>query len=257
MTGWLWEQGLVVLLVACRVAPVVILAPYFGGRGLSMAVRAGVLVALVAILAPLAAVGAEAAPSWSSGLWIGLALKELSMGAAVAAVASVVFWGAEAAGALSDVARGAPSGPVEGLGSSSTPLGALGRWLSAAVFLAAGGHLIAIEALATSLVSSPVLAWPAWGEGARLEALEVFAALTGEIFALALLLSLPVLASVWIAALLIGVGQRALDARAIFAGMSARSLVGALAALAALRAVVALVVDGALDAFGALDGLLP
>lgn len=259
LEGQLLAWGLVALWVACRAAPLVLWAPFWGGRALPPAVRVGVLVALTALLTPL--VGAELAPEaqalWGGVGWVAVALKELAVGAAVAVAASAMFWGVEMAGQISDTARGFPQATVSAPAATAktTPLGALGVWLSAAVFVAAGGHLVVLGALARSFQAVPVLEAPTFlGTGL----LAPLISLTAEIFALALLIALPVLASVWIAGILTGVLHRASPGlQAFFTSLPTRSLIGVLAALAVLHVAVDLAVDGALGAVQALEGLWP
>lgn len=276
--GWLSLAGL----VACRVAPLVIWAPFLGGAATPLSVRLAVTLALTTILTALVPEGVAPVASLSQSAYAALALKELAIGVGVGALGSLMFWAVGMAGQLADAGRGASlhRGP-ELLATGASPVAGLWSAMTAAIFLALGGHLLAIVALARSLSTLPVVgvptsasigglssalsgvsgaASPGVGVGADWSAvlLDSFVRLTGEALALALLLALPVLASAWLTDLVMGLLQRtAPQLRAMMLGLSARALVGLLVVIVVMQGVVDLALNGTWRLFGVLAGVWP
>ena len=94
------------VLVLARLAPVVALAPFFGGPALSAAVRAVVTLALLLAVYPSAC--PEPLPWPGAGELLLLSLKELVLGLALGLLTAVAFHTLTMAGQLVDRSRGVP-----------------------------------------------------------------------------------------------------------------------------------------------------
>lgn len=240
-------------LVLLRVVPLVALVPFLGGPRLSRPVAAAVLVAIAVVVLPVALAGAPA--SYDGGWFeiLGLAVKELAVGTTIAVVASLMFWGVEMAGSVAEGLRGKPvrrAGPA----GRSTALGTLGLLLTLAVYLAVGGHLLFVAALAESYAAVPLFSLPEAGaRGFLLRSV----LLAGEMFAVAALLALPAFVAVWLTDLGLGVLARMTPRwHALLLGMPARAMVVIIAFLLALHVFVDVAVDGSLTWLGALPAVL-
>lgn len=146
------ERVLPVLwLVSARVLPLAAVAPWLGWRGTAATVRVGVALTLALALAPLAL---SAAPELPAGL-LALALltvREALVGVVFAIVTSIPLWALGWAGELLDRWRGSPTDA-----SATEPaLGTLHLAAGVVLFVAVGGHRLAIAALGQSFVDEPV-----------------------------------------------------------------------------------------------------
>ncbi len=256
-----WQDGWIfAALVACRLMPLVIWAPFFGGKAVSIWIRVSVCAALTLALTPLLGAGVVDAGLVSARpaleLWA-LGLKELALGAAVGFVGALFFWAAQMGGALADTARGAQLSDAAMLPGARSPLAGLWGGLTAAVFLATGGHLLVFGALARSFVVLPPLNWPAEEAQNASEQVWLLVELAGQALGLAVLLGLPVLAAVWLSSVLLGVLSRAGGGlRAWFLTLPLRTVLGLLGALVMTHVVIDLTLDGALGAINILSWLI-
>ena len=94
-------------LVAARIAPIVMMVPYLGGKAVPQLVKMGLTIALTGMIYPLVwGSGAAAAlPDGALALSV-LLLKELLLGFTFGFVAALVFDAVRIAGQLIDNARG-------------------------------------------------------------------------------------------------------------------------------------------------------
>jgi type III secretory pathway component EscT len=150
------------LLVAARVAPVVLLSPLVGGSLVPRPVRLGLGAGLVALIAasqpPLLAAQAALLPAPSL---LVIAAKEAAVGAVLAVLVAIPIAGAEGAGRALDLARGATGEDRRGVaGEMTSPLGALLGMAALVTFFGIGGHLAVVGALAGSYDALPVLEAP-------------------------------------------------------------------------------------------------
>jgi flagellar biosynthetic protein FliR len=144
-----------VLLVAARVAPVVIVAPFFSLRSAPAPVRMGLIIALTMVFTPLVHAEIPVVHGTIVGL---LALRELAIGAAWAIAVAVPFHVMDVAGRLADLSRGASLAEViaPSTGDRTSPLGDLASLAACAIFYALGGHRLALAGFAEALRFAPV-----------------------------------------------------------------------------------------------------
>lgn len=145
------------VLVAARVAPVTVLAPWIALRDVPAVVRLAVTTVLTFALAPLALASApERAPAGAALLLS--TFREAIVGTTFALATALPLYALEWAGRLVDTWRGAALAEVIAplTGERSSPTGLLYLLLGVAVFAVLGGHRLAMAAFAEGLVVAPV-----------------------------------------------------------------------------------------------------
>lgn len=228
------------VLVAARVLPLTVLAPWLALRETPAVVRSGIIVALTAALAPLAFASAPASVGGASGALLPwLAAREALVGTVFALAASLPLYALDWAGQLVDIWRGASLAQVLAplTGDRSTPLGTLYLLLGVAVFTVLGGHRLAIAAFATGLRVAPVgvatigAGWSAAAFGA--------ARLSAGALAFALAVAAPAGVTLIVVEAALGLVARAAPQVPVyFAGMPLRAAVAIAALLLGLSFVV-------------------
>ena len=223
------------VLALARVAPLVLVAPALGGIPLPRAVQA----ALALVIALVVAGGLEpAAAGLASAGWgarVALLGREVMVGATLGVVAAVPLLAAAAAGAWAAAAGGSDDAGVDAW-SWFFPVTA------ATVFFAVGGHLAVVGALGLSYRALPV-------DGGALsasDAIGVIAASGAQMIAAGLALAAPLVVAAMLAAVLVGVVERAAGLPVELVPEAAvRRCAVVLAAAAALVAVALLVAGDA------------
>ncbi len=226
-------------LVAARIAPLAVAAPWLALRDAPPTLRAAVVLACTAALAPVAfahapeGLGVLAAPALAAAM-----LRETLVGLAFAFATAVPFHALDHGGRLVDAFRGASSSEVFAppTGERTSPLGDLYLLGGVALFASLGGHRLAIEVLARSFEAVPIGAAVDFGRTS-------FALGAARLFAYAMAFALSVAAPAAICVLLVDVGL-GLVARAspsipvFFAGMPLRAAAGLAGALLGLSALL-------------------
>ncbi|MBN1944062.1 MAG: flagellar biosynthetic protein FliR [Bradymonadales bacterium] len=232
---------LVGLLSLIRLLPVVFLVPFMGGRLVIGPVKAGLALVLALVLAPMAWSSGQAVILPQSSIWLVLlALKEVLVGLVIGFLTALVFYAVQMGGALIDTLRGQAMATalVPSMSERVSPTSALGVQLLIVVYLAMDGHHLLLRGLAESFRVVPVTSWPSIA--LDLEGLVgTVAHLTGEMFAIALALSLPVIAATLLVDMALGVVNRfAPQIHVFFLGMPAKALLGVAMVLLALVAML-------------------
>jgi flagellar biosynthetic protein FliR len=243
-TGDLSTALLLLALCVARIVPVLVIAPFLGGRLVPATVKIGLAVAVALLVWPQALRGV-ALPQLGPVHVVLLLGKEALVGVALGLCAALVFLAAEAAGQLIDVARGASMAEslVPQSGTRASPVADLYLQLAVVVFLALGGHRLFLAALARSYEVVPVTAFPSkasWGALA-------FAVvdMTGQMLLVAVGLATPVLLAAVLTDLALGLVNRvAPQLNAWVLGMPAKALVGAALVLLTLSLVAGEVGQG-------------
>lgn len=226
------------VLVASRVAPLTLVAPWLALRSAPVVLRTAITLALTVSLTPLAIESAGVLPTGALSL-SALAVREVLIGTVFAVASGLPLFALDWAGRLVDTWRGASLAEVIAppTGERTSPLGDLHLLLGIALFVVLGGHRLAIAAFAEGLATVPV---GAWAPGADLGAVAFGAArLTGSALAFAAALAAPAAAAIVLVEASLGLLARsAPQIPVFFAGMPLRAAVGLGAALLALSLVV-------------------
>jgi len=192
---------LCLLSVWLRVTPAIWLAPFPGGRMTPVMVKLGLSLLLALLLYPNVIPQVvdlrHAAPLY----WGAVLVKEAAIGAALGFVVAIVFWGAEAAGSLVDTSRGDDPSP-SAADASSSPLASLFLYLTIIIFILVGGHRVFLSTLGTSYQALPLAVFPASPGLGDFALLGI--RLTGDLLLVALTLAAPVLATLFLADITMG-----------------------------------------------------
>ncbi|MCA9600738.1 MAG: flagellar biosynthetic protein FliR [Myxococcales bacterium] len=218
------------VLVAARVAPLTVFAPWISLRSAPAVVRAAVILALTLALAPLAAHAATDVPEHVP--LVLLAVREAMVGTVFALASALPFVALDWSGQLVDTWRGASLAEVIAppTGERTSPLGDLYLLFGVALFAAAGGHRVAIAAFARSFDAIPV------GHAEALAGVTgsglVAAKNVGSALGFAVVLTAPALVAIVAVELVLGfVGRMVPQIPVFFAGMPVRAAVGIAACL--------------------------
>jgi flagellar biosynthetic protein FliR len=145
------------VLLACRVGGMLLVAPVYSAKTVPMKLRTGLLLLITVLLAPAAytaAVRAGAPPEITPTNFV----TEMIIGFAMGFGAAVLIAAMETAGDLASTAIGLSGAslldPLNG--SSSSLLAQLGQMFGVTVLLAVNGHIVMLDALAESSRALPV-----------------------------------------------------------------------------------------------------
>lgn len=234
------------ILVFARLSPLFIITPFFGHRAISFGIRFSFAVALSLLFA--LALYPASTPPLTPTFFLRLALKELTVGLAMAFFASTLLWVTWLAGGIADKLRGLPDNST-----AQSPLSRLSLLLSTALFLTAGGHLLVIRAFARSFerLSPFSLSTP------QPQLLASTISLISEFFLLTAAIVLPIAFCLFVAdLLLLLLEQTAPLFSSALNDRSLRSLFGLLLFVVALRFGLDVVNNGALEIAEALNRLM-
>lgn len=210
-----------------RLGAAVWITPFLGGRLVPASVKTSLILMLAVLLYPQVAPTVGNLAHASPLVLAGIMAKEGLVGAALGFVMAIIFWTAEASGRLVDIARGAnlSEALVPQHGARTSPLGDLYFQLSLVMFIVLGGHHIFITALGTSFGMIPVTGFPTSLAIGGVASLTI--GLTADLFLLALSLSAPVIAALFLADLTLGVLNRFTpQLNVFFVAMPAKALLG-------------------------------
>jgi len=183
-------------LALARIVIAVSLSPFLGGRSASSTVKIGLAMMLTLLLMPGLKIGAPEG-GMSPLLFFALLLKEAAIGLTIGVLCQLIFYAVQMAGALVDTARGMdqPGLFTPQLQSNASVLAQLKFQTALVLFLTLNGHLMYLRSLALSFEAIPLRGFP------RFEAVttaERAAALSGQIFVVALQLVAPVLIALFL-----------------------------------------------------------
>lgn len=222
------------VLALARVAPLVLVAPALGGLPLPRVVQAALALVIALVVAggldPAAA--GLAAAGWPARL--ALLGREVVIGATLGVVAAVPLLAAAAAGAWAAAAGGSDDAGVD-TWSWFFPVTA------AMVFFALGGHLAVVGALGLSYRALPAGGGDALAAG---DAVGVIAASGAQMIAAGVALAAPLVVAAMLAAVLVGVVERAAGLPVELVPEAAVRRCAVVLAAAAALVALALVVAG-------------
>ncbi|MBS0195867.1 MAG: flagellar biosynthetic protein FliR [Planctomycetes bacterium] len=221
------------VLIFERLAVVALCSPLLGGRAAPWAVRLAIAAVLCVPLALSLPVPA------STARWFFLLLKELALGAVLAAIIQLTFAVFAAAGSLIDTAAGRASrGTFDPISSAPHPTRTLAHLFALAAVFALGGGRLAIEALCTSFTAFPpdALQPPQLMQGLALTA---GLRLAAAFFSSAFILAAPVIILILLADIALGALSRlAPSINAFFMGLTIKPLLAILLTAAVLFAAI-------------------
>lgn len=211
------------LLIFARVSAIFSVAPVLGSRNIPVYAKAGVSLALTYILLPLITSKPVVLPDnfWS---YMFLVIKEVVLGLIFGYVCSLVFSAVQMAGHLLDMQIGFGIVNVfdPQFGQQIPLLGNFKYILALIVFLASNGHHVMISALFTSFNTLPISDW-----ALPVTVTPFFVDLIANTFIIAIKISLPVLVTIFLTDLALGILMRVMPQMNIFVvGIPGKLLVG-------------------------------
>lgn len=234
-------------LALARIAMAVSLSPFLGGGSVSNTVKTGLAMMLTLLLMPGLKAGVPE-NGMSPLLFFALLLKEAAIGLTIGVLSQLIFYAVQTAGALVDTARGMdqPGLSTPQLQSNVSVLAQLKFQLALVLFLTVNGHLIYIRSLALSFEQIPLRQF------VHFEAVttaERVAALSGQIFVVAMQLAAPVLVALFLVDICFAALGKVVPQMNVYAeSQPVKSLVG----LAVLMLAIGLIVtrlQGVLSGF--------
>lgn len=248
LSPWTSQLATFVLIFA-RVSGLLAVGPLLGRAILPWQARIGLAIVLSMLLAPL--VGSAARVTFDLTSLVPAAATELGLGFLLGCGSLLILWSIPLAGRLLDQQHTLPAE------DDDDPLGGspIARWLTlwgAACFLLCSpmnGHLQAVKVLADSYQS-----WPL-GSSSNLLTPEVVAQLLQQSCQLALLLVAPVMATLALANLALGLlGAAGLPGASNSIGPATRPVVAVLVLMASLTGIQQNISDSVRDGIAVLAG---
>ena len=183
-------------LALARIVMAVSLSPFLGGNAVSGTIKMGFAMMLTLLLMPGLMAGALV-NGINPLLFIVLLLKELTVGLTIGILCQLIFYAVQTAGALLDTARGMdqPGLTTPQLQSNASVLAQMKFQLALVLFLTVNGHLIYLRGLARSFEQIPLRGFARFDSTT---AVERVAALSGQLFVVALQLAAPVLVALFL-----------------------------------------------------------
>ena len=245
-------------LAVARIAPILWMVPFLGGKTLPAAARIALAVLLTALLFPMLANHVADVPTAPVAL-VALLFKEVLFGAAMGLVTALPFAALEMSGRLVDTARGANLAEVldPHSGQRTSPLGELHLLLGVAVFLLIGGHHAFLRTVAESFAAFPVTAFPEASPASVGAFAEAVAGLGAAALATAVGLAGPAIVAIVASEIALGILNRAAPQMAVyFIGMPLRAAAGLAAATLTVALLLPALRAHAAQALHALSVLL-
>ena len=211
------------LLIFVRITGIFILTPIFGSRNIPVSIKAGLSLILTYILFPI--VFNDSAPIPNDFLpYMFMVIGELLIGLSIGFLSSLVFSAIQMAGQLLDMQIGfGVINIIDPQSGSQVPLvGNFKHMLALIIFLATNGHHVLLSALFVSFKLMPVT-----GAVVTAALTNFVVDMVGGTFIIAMKISLPILISVVITDVALGILARTMPQMNIFVvGVPGKILVG-------------------------------
>ncbi|TCT21249.1 flagellar biosynthetic protein FliR [Thiobaca trueperi] len=195
-----------------RISAMLLVAPVFGARNVNVRARLSLGLLLALVVAPQVSGQALIDPLSLNGLVV--AIHQVLIGIAMGFVLQMVFSALTQAGELVALSMGLGfASAVDPVGGVQVPM--ISQYftiLATLIFLALNGHLVLIELLIRSFDTLPIMA-----EGVTRDQLWLVVSFGGQMFAGAMLIALPAVASLLLVNIAMGVMTRAAPQLNIFA----------------------------------------
>ncbi len=220
-------------LIMARIMPIVILAPYLGGKTVPSQVKMGIGVVFTIAIFPFTS---NASVSNDSIIFVVLMLKEIFVGATIATISSFMFEAARAAGTYLDTAAGTAQAQifVPQIDQRVPVFADLNFQLTVLIFLALNGHHIIIEALFLSFQTLPIEEWPKFSHG-MWPLFETIIRVGSDILVVAISLAAPAAIATFITDITLGlINKVAPQVQVFFISMSIKPTVACVLTLCAL-----------------------
>lgn len=216
-------------LTLMRIAPIIILAPFFGAKTAPVIARVGLAVFLAILYLPICFGSMQTLPAFNSDYYF-LCCKELLIGLFLGLFILTPFLIAQSSGVIVDFMRGSSMLMAQDptTQTQASPIGILYNWLLIVIYFGLDGPFYFLYALESSFALLPITEWlppffftlqaPIW-----VKALSLLQAL----FAMSIQLAAPPILAILMAEVFLGIANRlAPQVQIAFLGMSLKSLFG-------------------------------
>lgn len=233
----------VFFLTLARLVPIIVLAPFMGGKNFPVTIRIMFATALVALFLPQNLLAIQQDIPYDF-FWVTLMLKELLIGIVLGFLASIPFFLVQMSGSLIDHSRGSSALQVNDptTQSQTGPIGVLFNYTLLAIFFTLNGPFLFFEGLAESYALVPVDQFASqtlFIQGGTYW--KYVSTLLGIMFSLSVRLAAPAIIGILLTDLFLGIANRlAPQVQIVFLGISLKSWVG-IALLAASWGLVMMV----------------
>jgi type III secretion protein T len=217
------------LLSLMRLAPIVVLAPFFGAKAAPVMARVAVILSLGAVFLPLLATRAIH-PLGFDNAFLGYALKELLIGFILGFFVTIPFYMIQTSGIIIDYLRGSSIMQAQdpAMQNQASPIGILYNYILIVIFFEMDGPYLFINSILKSYDLIPVDGFinplffnpnnPFWKTSFDL---------LNFIISLGIQLAAPAIVAILMAEMFLGIANRlAPQVQIAFLGMSLKSLLG-------------------------------
>lgn len=195
-------------LIFTRIFVMLLLTPFIGGKQVPTRARTAMALVFSIFLYPLIVPPiADSFPD-DKGILFALFFKEIFFGFTVGLVTLMVFYALESAGRVVDQQRGEANAQIflPQLGQV-TIFGVFNFWLATAFFLSVGGHRLFLKAFFSSFIAIPLFAFPQLDPGFS-PFLQFVVRLSGDVLVIAMQLAAPVLITVLLIDIVLGIANK-------------------------------------------------
>lgn len=249
----LQQWATVLMLVIARVAPVIQLVPYLGGKATPQSVKTALAFALSGLLVPL--MRPDTLPE--GPMLAAVVFKEVAVGLTIGFVGALVFEATRTAGQIMDTVRGQnmATALVPQLPERSSVSADLMYLLFVALFLSSGAHHLLLRVWVRSYEAVPLSEFPKLGQLHDVGLL--MARMFGASFELALVIAMPVvLASLLTDALLALINRAAPQVQVFFIGMPIKAALGIFVLLVTVEVSMDVLLSHGVDDLNTLEEVL-
>ncbi len=228
-------------LAVIRMVPIVVLAPFLGGKLLPPVAKVIFSVCIVAMILPFLVVNMQKTTFLFDAYFLGLAFKEALVGLVFGFIIAVPFWIAQSAGTLIDHQRGASSLMVTdpSMGVQVSPIGLFYNYSLIALFYSWGGVYAFFEIVLDSykiVRPDEFIAASFFQENSLF--IQTIIGIGAKIFAMAVQFASPALLAILMADMFLGIANRlAPQVQITFLGLPLKSWLGLLLLLTSLGIV--------------------
>ncbi|QVL55981.1 MAG: flagellar biosynthetic protein FliR [Simkaniaceae bacterium] len=216
-------------LIIMRIAPSLVLAPFFGAKLAPGIARMGLAICVATIFLPFIAIKTTA-PIGFSNIFILYSLKEILVGLILGFFITIPFYMVQTAGTIIDYLRGASIMQAQdpSMQTQTSPIGILFNYIMIVIFFHIDGPFLFFDALMKSyeLIPPDKLINPNF-LSIKSNFWTTILDLVNQIVTIAIQLAAPALVAILMAEMFLGIANRlAPQVQIAFLGMSIKSLLG-------------------------------
>lgn len=225
------EKFVIFLLVFIRTLSMFASAPLYGNNAIPAQVKVWAGAAVAFLLFPIVAANAGSVPM-DLGSLVALGVEEVIVGSAIGFTMGIIFYGIDYAGEIMGIEMGISISSLidQESGVDVATIGQMEAIIAVFIFLILNGHLFLLQALQMSYTAVPIGGLHITGS-----ALNLFIHLTGMVFITAIKIGAPVIVSLFLANVVLGVMARMVpQVNVFFVGMPLTIGVGLVVLIASL-----------------------